>query len=152
MDCMQHNRLPCSSLSPRVCTNSCPLSQRCHPTISSSVTPFPALNLSQHKGLSQWVGSSHQVAKILELQHQSFWMFRVDFLYWFDLLEVQGLSRVFSNTTIWKHQFFGAQPSSWSNSHIHIWLLEKPQLWLYRPLSAKWYLCFLICCLGLSSF
>ena len=54
------------------------------------------------------------------------------------------LSRVFSNTTVQKHQFFGAQPSLWSNSHIHTWLLEKPQLWLYGPLSSKWYLCFLI--------
>ena len=47
-------------------------------------------------------------------------------------LQCKGLSRVFSNTTVWKNQFFGAQPSSWSNSHIRsIWLLEKPQLWLY---------------------
>ena len=74
--------------------------------------------------------------------------FRID---WFDVLTVQGgLSRVFSNTTIWKHQFFGAQPSLWSSSHICTWLLEKPQLWLYRSLLAKWSLCFLIHCLGLS--
>ena len=63
---------------------SCPLSQWCHPTISSSIVPFPpALNLSQHQGLSKWVSSSHQVAKVLEfqLQHQSFqWTFRTDFL------------------------------------------------------------------------
>ena len=72
------------SLSPWVCSNSCPLSQWCHTTISCSVAPsFPALNLSQHQGLFQWVSSSHQVAKVLELQlqHQSFqWIFRVDFL------------------------------------------------------------------------
>ena len=65
--------------------NSCPLSQWWHPTISSSVTPFSSsFNLSQHQGLFQWVVSSHQVAKVLELQlqHQSFqWIFRVDFLY-----------------------------------------------------------------------
>ena len=66
------------------------------------------------------------------------------------ILLFKGLSRVFSSTTVWKHQFFGTQPSLWSNSHIHTWLLEKPQLWLYRPLLAKWYLCFLIHCLGLS--
>ena len=76
----QHARLPCPSLSPRVCSNSCPLSQWRHPTISS---PFPpTFNLSQHQGLFQWV-SSHQVAKVLELQlqHQSFqWIFRVNFL------------------------------------------------------------------------
>ena len=57
-------------------------------------------------------------------------------------LQSKGLSRVFSNTTIWKHQFFSAQPSLWSSSHIHIWLLEKTYLWLYRPLLAKWCLCF----------
>ena len=50
----------------------------------------------------------------------------------------KGLSRVLSSTIIQKHQFFGAQPSSWSNSHICTWLLEKPQLWLYRPLLAKY--------------
>ena len=59
----------------------------------------------------------------------------------------KGLSRVFSSTTFWNHQFFGTQPSLWTNSHIHTWLLEKPQLWLYEPLLAKWYLCCLICCL-----
>ena len=83
---LQHARLPCPPLSPRVCSNSCPLSRWCHPTISPSVTPFPpALNLSQ--GLLQWGRSSHQVPKVLELQlqHQPFrWIFRVD------LLAVQG--------------------------------------------------------------
>ena len=64
----------------------------------------------------------------------------------------KGLSRVFSNTTIGKHQSFGTQPYLWSNSHIRIQLLEKPQLWLYGPLLIKWSLCFLICCLGWSSF
>ena len=59
------------------------------------------------------------------------------------------LWRVFSNTTVQKHQFFSTQSSLWSSSHIHTWVLEKPQFWLYAPLSAKWYLCFLICCLGL---
>ena len=54
------------------------------------------------------------------------------------LLEVlRTLSRVFSNITLLKHQFFGTQPSLWSSSHIHAWLLEKPQFWLYGPLSAK---------------
>ena len=77
---LQHLRLPCPSLSPGVCSNSCPSSQWCHPTISFS------FDLSQHQGLFQWVGSLHQVAKILELQlhHQSFqWIlglisFRID--------------------------------------------------------------------------
>ena len=70
-----------SSLSPGVCSNSCPFSWWCHGTISSSVTPSPTFSLSQHQGLFQWVNSSHQVAKVLELQHQSFqWVFRIDFL------------------------------------------------------------------------
>ena len=81
----------------------------------------------------------HQVAKVLEPQHRSCQWIQG----WFPLgltglisLLSKGLSRVFSNTTVWKHQFFGAQPSLWSDSHIHTWLLEKPWLWRDRPLSA----------------
>ena len=91
----------------------------------------PAFSLSQHQGLFKWIGSSHQVAKVLELQlqHQSFqWNIQG----WFPLgmiglisLLSKGLSRVFS-TIVWKHQFFGAQPSLCSNSHIQSWLLESP--------------------------
>ena len=55
--------------------------------------------------------------------------------------------RDLTTTTIRKHQFFSAQPSLWSNSHICAWLMEKSQLWLYRSLSAKWCFWFLICCL-----
>ena len=80
---LQQVRLPCPSLSTRVCSISCPSSLWCHPTILSSVTLFSSfLSLSQHQSLFQWVDSSHQVAKILELQfqYQSFqWIFRVDF-------------------------------------------------------------------------
>ena len=65
-------------------------------------------------------------------------------------LQSQGLSRAFSNTTVWKHQFFGAEPSLWSNSHIHTWFMEKQQPWLDGPLSTNWCLCFLICSLALS--
>ena len=57
-------------------------------------------------------------------------------------LQPRGLSRVFSSTTIWNRHFFSPQPSLWSNSHLYTWLLEKPQPWLYRPLSTKWCLCF----------
>ena len=76
----------------------------------SSLSP-PPHTLSEHRSLLQWVSSSYQVPKVLELQlqHQSFWWlisFRTD---WFDLLQSKGLSRVFSCTTIQKHQFFGAQ-------------------------------------------
>ena len=130
-----HASLPCPSLSPRVCSNSCPLSEWCHPAISSSAAPSPASNLSHHQGVFEWVSSLHQVAKVLELQlqHQSFrWIFRLDFL--FDWLigspcnprDSQDSSL---SITIRKHQFFGAQPSFWSNSQIYMWLLEK-QLWL----------------------
>ena len=79
----QHTRLLCPPLSPRVCPNSCPLSWWCPQASSSSLTSPspPALNLSWHQGLFQWVSSSYQVAKVLELQHQSFqWIFRTDFL------------------------------------------------------------------------
>ena len=81
---LQHTRPPCPSPTPGVYPNSCPLSRWCHPTISSSVSPPPALNLSQHRGLFKWVSSSRQVAKVLEfqLQHQSFqWTPRTDLLY-----------------------------------------------------------------------
>ena len=94
---LQHARLPCPSPTPRACSKSCLSSQWCHPTISSSVVPYPpAFNLCQHQGLFQWVSSSHQVAKVLEfqLQHQSFQRifmtvsFRID---WLGLLAVQGI-------------------------------------------------------------
>ena len=80
----QHARPPCPSPTPRVYSNSCPLSRWCHPAISSSVVPFSSCpNPSQHQGLFQWVSSSHEVAKVLEfqLQHQSFqWTPRTDVL------------------------------------------------------------------------
>ena len=95
----------------------------CHPL-------SPASSLSQHQGLFQWIGSSHQVVKQLELQlqHQSFqWIFS-----WFPLgltglisLLSKGLSRVFYSITDWKYKFFGTQPSLWSSSHICTWLLER---------------------------
>ena len=105
--------------------------QASHPLVSPSP---PAFNLSQHQCLFQWVSSLHQVAKVLEfqLQHQSFqWIFRTDFLQdggWISL-QSKGLSGVFSNTIIQKHQFFNAQLSLRSL----IWL----QLWLDRPFLAK---------------
>ena len=68
---LPHARLPCPSLSLRACSNSCPLSRWCHPTISSTLTPSPpALNLSQHQSFFQWVGSLHQMAPVSELQLQ----------------------------------------------------------------------------------
>ena len=113
----QYARLPCPSLSPWVCSNSCPLSQWCHPTISSSFPSSPlALNLSQHQGLFQWVSSLHHKAKVLI-------SFRSD---WFDLLAVQGTLKILLQHHSLKVSFFGVQPSLWSNSHIHTWHLENP--------------------------
>ena len=114
---LQHARLPYPSPTPRTYSNSCPLSLWCHPTISSSVVPYPpALNLSQHQGLSQWVSSSHQVAKLLEyqLQHQSFneysglIYFRMN---WLDLLAVRGtlkslLQHHSSKVSVLRHSAF----------------------------------------------
>ena len=94
--------------------------QPSHPL--SSPSP-PTFDPSQNQGLLLWVSSSHQVAKVLEfqLQHQSFqWTSGLI------SLQSKGLSRVFSNTTVQKHPFFGAQFSLWPSSHIHTWLLEKP--------------------------
>ena len=98
----------------------------------------PASNPSQHQGLFQWVSSSHEVAKVLEfqLQHQSFQWTPLGWTGWISL-QSKGLSRVFSNTTVQKHRFFGTQPSSQSSSHIHTWPLEKPYSWLDRRLLGK---------------
>ena len=102
--------------------------QPSHPLTSPSP---PAPNPSQHQSLFQWVNSLHQVAKVLEFQfsispsneYSGLISCKID---WFDLLAVKGLSRVFSNTTVQKHQFFGTQPSLWSISHSPTWLLEEP--------------------------
>ena len=118
---LQHARPPCPSPNPGVHPNSCPSSWWCYPATSPSVVPFSSCPTpSQHQSLFQWVNFLHEVAKVLEfqLQHQSFQRTpRTDLL---------SLSRVFSNTTVQKHQFFGAQLYSQSNFHIHTWPLEKP--------------------------
>ena len=130
---LQHVRFPCPSLSPRVCSNSCPLSQWCHPTISSSVTyfsshpqsfpasgSFPICWLFASGSSSIWASA---LASVLPVNSQNWFP-----LGWTGLISLlsKGLSRVFPNTTVQKHQFFGAQPSSQSSSHICTWLLEKP--------------------------
>ena len=121
---LQHFRLPWPSLSPGTCSDSCSVSQWCYLSISSFATPSPfAFNLSQHQGLFQWDSSLHQVARVLQLQlqHQSFqWKFKADSLGLISLnsLQSKGLSKVFSNTTVQKHQFLGAQPSLRSNSYM----------------------------------
>ena len=114
---LQHTRLPCPSPTPRTNSNSGPSSQWCHPTISFSVVPCPpTFNLSQHQGLFQWVSSSHQMAKLLVSASTSVLpMNTQDWspLGWIGWISLQskGCSRVFSNTTVQKHQFFSAQLS-----------------------------------------
>ena len=139
---LQHIRLPCPLLSPRVCSNSYPLSQWWHPTISSSVTLSPpALNLSQHQDLFQWVfpsggqsiGASTS-APVLPMNMQC----------WFSLgltglisLLCKGLSKVFSSTTIWKHQFFRSQPSLIVNDVVQLLFY----LFFSALLRYNWHIC-----------
>ena len=129
----QHARPPCPSPSTGVHSNSCPLSQWCHPTISSSVIPFssypqslPASETFPMSQLFSWGGQSPGVsalASVLPKKCQG-WS-PSEWTGWISL-QSKGLSKVFSNTTVQKHQFFSAQTSSQSNSHIHTWPLEKP--------------------------
>ena len=129
----QHVRPPCPSRTPRVYTNSCPLSQWCHPTILSSFVPFssclqsfPASGSFQMSQLftsgDQSIGVSASTA-VLSMNTQN-WS-PLGWTGWISL-QSKGLSRVFSNTTVQKHQFFSAQLSLWSSSHFHTWPLEKP--------------------------
>ena len=120
----------------------------CRPHLLPSIFPSIKVIPNESALLIRWpkywsfsfsIGTSNEYSGLIS--------FRMD---WFDLLETKGLSRVFSNTTVQNHQFFSAQPSLWTNSHIHTWLLEKPYLLLDGLLSAKCFLCFLICCLCLS--
>ena len=128
---LQHARLHCPSLSPWVCSDSCPLSQWCHPTTSSSVSPFSSCRqcfpASGSFTVSWLFASSGQSVGV----SASVSVLPVNIQGWFPLgltgliLLSKGLWRVFS-APVRKHQFFGAQPSLWSNSHIPTWLLEKP--------------------------
>ena len=128
---LQHSRHPCPSLSLRVCSNSCPLSGWCYPTIPFSVSPFSSCSQSFLASgsfpMSQLFASRGQnirAASASALPMNSQGWFPLGLTGLISLLS-KGLSRVFSSTTIRKHQFFGAQPSLWSNSHIHTWLLEN---------------------------
>ena len=118
---LQHTRLPCPSPSPRVCPSSCPLSWWCHPTISSSLVSFCFLSFPA-SGSFPMSGQSIRASastSVLQVNLQGWLTGLIS-------LQSKGLSRVFSSTTVQKHQFFSAQPSLWSSSHIHTWLLEKP--------------------------
>ena len=127
---LQHARLPCPSPTPGACSNACPSSWWCHPTISSSVVPitsclqsFPA---SGSFPMSQFFASGGQrigvsvSASVLPMNIQDWFPFRLTGLI---SLQSKGLSRVFSSTIVQKHQFFSAQLSLWSNFHMCTWLL-----------------------------
>ena len=130
---LQHARPPCPSPTPRVYSNSCPLSRWCHPTISYSVVPFssclqpfPASGSFQMSQFFAPGGHSIRVSASMSVLPMSIPnCFPLGWSGWNSLLSKE-LSRVFSNTTVQKHQFFSAQPSSQSNSHIHTWPQEKP--------------------------
>ena len=130
---LQHTTPPCPSPSPGACSDSCPSSQWCHPIISFSVIPFSSclqsFPASRSFQMSQFFASGGQsigasaAVSVLPVNIQG----------WFPLgltalisLQSKRLSRVFSNTTVQKHQFFSTRPSFWSNSHVHTCLLQKP--------------------------
>ena len=125
---LQHARLPCPSLSPWVCSNSCPLSQWCHPTISFSVTPFSSCpRFFPESG-------SFIVSRLFTSSGQSIWasLLPMNIQGWLPLgltglisTRSKGLSRVFYSTTIWKHRFFSTEPLD-GPTHIRTWLLENP--------------------------
>ena len=128
----QHARPPCPLPTPRVYPKSCPSSRWCHQAISSSVIPFsfcpqslPASGSFPISQLFAWGGQSTGVSALassLPMNTQD-WS-PLGWTGWMSL-QSKGLSRVFSNTTVQKHQFFGTQPSSQPNSHIHTWPQEK---------------------------
>ena len=129
---LQHAWLPCPSPTPGTCSNSCPSTRWCHTTISSSVIPFSSclqsFRASGFFPVSQFFASGGQsigvsVSTSVPPMNTQDWS-PLGWTGWISL-QSKGLSRVFSNTTVQKHPFFGAQLSLWSNSHIHTWLLKK---------------------------
>ena len=156
-EALQHARLPCPSLSPGVSSKVCPLSQWCHLIFCCTIlylsSIFPSIKVFSSK-------------PALHIKSPKYWSFSfsispsdAEYSGWMSIqgwcsvdltgsisLQSKGVSRVFSGTTVWKHHLFGSQPYLWSNSHICILLLEKPQIWLSWSLAAKWCLCFLVWC------
>ena len=122
----QHARPPCPSPTPGVHSDSCPSSQWCHPAISSSVIlffscpqPLPASESFPMSQLFSWGGQSTGVsglASVLPMNTQD--CSPLEWTGWISL-QSKGLLRVFSNTTVQKHQFFDTQPFLWSSSHNH---------------------------------
>ena len=130
MDCNTLGFSVSLSPTPAACSNSCPSSWWCHPTISSSVLPFfswlQSFPASGSFPMSQLFTRGGQIIRVSASASVLPWIFYP--LEWTGLISLQskGLSRVFSKTTVQKHQFYDAQLSLWSNSHIHTWKLEKP--------------------------
>ena len=130
---LQHATPPCPSPTPRVHSDSCSLSQWCHPAISSFVIPFSfclqSLPASESFPMSQlfaWGAQSIGVSALASfLPKKSQGWSPSEWTGWISL-QSKGFSRIFSNTTVQKHQFFSSQLSSQSDSHIHTWPLEKP--------------------------
>ena len=130
---LQHARPRCPSPTPRVHSDSRPSSLWCHPAISSSVVPFssgsqslPASDSFPMSQLFAWGGQSTGLSALASFLPKKFQCWSPsEWIGWISL-QSKGLWRVFSNTTVQKHQFFSAHISSQSNSHIHTWLLEKP--------------------------
>ena len=128
---LQHTRPSCPLPTPGVHSNSCPSSPWCHPAISSSVVPFsscPQSLLASESSpiqLFAWGGQSTGVSALASFLPKKSEGRSSEWTGWISL-QSKGLSRVFSNTTVQKHQLFGTQPSSQSNSHIHTWPQEKP--------------------------
>ena len=138
---LQHSRLPCPS--PELTqTHVYWVSDAIQPShpLSSLSPAFKSFPISGSFPMSQFFASGGQSigasASVLPMSVQD-WS-PLGLTGWISL-QSKGLSRVFSNNTVQKHQFFGVQPSLWSNSHIHTWLLEKPQHWLWF-FSFKWYI------------
>ena len=128
---LQHTRLPCPLLSPRVCSDSCPSSQWCHPTISSChfilLLPsiFPDIRVFSNESALhiKWPKYWSFIFSISpSSEYSGLISFKID---WFDLTVHRTLKSLLQHHS-WKCQFFGTQRSLWFNSHIHSWLLEKP--------------------------
>ena len=127
---LQHARLPSPSPTPRACSNSCPSSRWCHPTIASSVIPFSSclqsFLASGSFPMNQFFASDGQSigtsTSVLPMNIQDWVPLGLTGLI---SLQAKGLSKVFFNITVQKHQFFGSQVSIWSNSYNHTWPLDK---------------------------
>ena len=129
---LKHSRLLCPPLSPEVCSDSCPLSPWCYRTILYChpllllPSVFPSARVFSNE-LALWIRWPKYWSFSFSLSPSNEYSRLIFFrIYWFDLLHAQRLSRAFSSTTVWKHQYFSVQQYLCSGCHIHTWLLDKP--------------------------